>query len=116
MTVNRRTFLKFLGLTGPGALTIVRSNPLKAEVGVDRKQEQYRTGNREEIAGKTQNWMKAKVFNADTGEELKHVVEANEKTGRVVKFALDKDGNIRHTRDDILHETVYMRVRIERPT
>ena len=131
MKATRRNFLKFLSaLPLPGALTIVSSTSTKAEVGMDRKSEQQifpnsivngkiqpcSTGQRYEKAGETQNWMKAKVFDADTGEELKHVVEADERTGRVVQFALDTDGNIRHTSDDILHETVYRRVRIERPT
>ena len=116
MKLNRRTFLKFLGITVPGALTIVSSLPSKAKVGVDRKQEGYTTGRRCEVAGETKNWLKAKVFDADTGEELIHVVSADERTGRVVRFGLDKNGNIRHSYNGTLEETEYRRVRIYRPT
>lgn len=115
MKLNRRTFLKFLGITVLGALTIVSSFPLKAQVGADRKQGGYRTGRRKEVAGETKNWLKAKVFDADTGEELIHVVSADERTGRVVRFGLDKDGGIRHSQSGVSEETEYRRIRIERP-
>ena len=74
------------------------------------------TGNRKEVAGKTQNWMKAKVFDYHTGKEIKHVISADESTGRIVRFAVDKRGNFKHINNGIEEETEYRSIRIDRLT
>lgn len=115
MKLNRRTFLKFFSVILPGALTIVSLPSTKTQVGVDRKPEEHKTGRRYEKAGETKNWLRAKVFDADTGIMIDHVIEADENTGRIVRFGVDKDGQIRHSHNGVLEETEYRRIRIERP-
>ena len=83
--MNKRTFLQ-AALGGFFTLPVIGGHSMLRSP--------FPTGRRREVAGETQNWRTARVVLAETGQEIPHVIEADERTGRILRYSQAADGSI----------------------